>query len=139
MKNLMNNSVLTYELSKMDTDAVCDFIQNSYWRMRLNKAEIIKSFQFSSCIGLLADGQQLAFARAVSDQATCAYIKDFFVLDPFQKRGLGRRLLQGLMNHPDLLDVPLWYLGTKDAHGFYEACGFTKSPNGIYMYLNREA
>lgn len=138
MREHLNDPVLTYELDEMDTNAVCEFIQSSYWGKKLSKAQITKSLHFSSCIGLLDDGRQVGFARAVSDQATCAYLKDIFVLETFLKRGLGRRMLQGLMNHHDLADVPSWYLGTKDAHAFYEACGFKKSPDGIYLYLHRE-
>lgn len=135
MTKQSDNTILTYDLGEMDTDAVCQVIQTSYWGKALSEEQIIKSFNFSSCVGLLHGGCQVGFARAVSDRATSAYLKDFFVVDAFQRRGFGRRLMQGLLNHPDLNEVPSWYLGTKDAHAFYETFGFKKSPEGIYMHL----
>lgn len=44
--------------------------------------------------------------------------------------------MQGLLKHPDLKEVPSWYLGTLDAHRFYESLGFKKSPDGLYMHLH---
>jgi len=122
----------------MNLTTVCEFIQNAYWGKHLRKDELVKSFQFSYCVGLFGNKRQLGFARVVSDRSTCAYVKDFFILADFQRRGYGRQLLQGLMNHPDLADVSNWYLGTKNAHAFYEANGFVNSPDGIYMFFNRD-
>lgn len=136
MEKTSANPLLTYQLEEMDTDVVCQFILDSYWGKSLNRDQIIKSFNLSSCVGLLLNGQQVGFARAISDGATSAYLKDFIVLDAFQRRGFGRLLMQGLLKHPDLKEVPSWYLGTKDAHDFYESLGFKKSPDGIHMYLH---
>jgi GNAT superfamily N-acetyltransferase len=129
------NPVLTYNLGEMDLDVVSRFIVNSHWGKSLTSDQIRKSFRGSSCVGLLVAGQQIGFGRAISDGATSAYLKDIIVLDAFQRRGFGRLLMQGLFEHPDLDGVPNWYLGTKDAHGFYESMGFRMSPDGIYMYL----
>ena len=137
MQELSVAPKLTYDLEKMDTDVVCQFILKSYWGKSLSRDQILKSFSLSSCVGLLLEGQQIGFARAISDGATSAYLKDFFVLEAFQRRGFGRLLMQGLLKHPDLKEVPSWYLGTLDAHRFYESLGFKKSPDGIYMHLHR--
>jgi GNAT superfamily N-acetyltransferase len=82
-------------------------------------------------VGLLVAGQQIGFGRAISDGATCAYLKDIVVFDAFQRKGFGRLLMLGLFEHPDLDGVPNWYLGTKDAHGFYASMGLRMSPDGI--------
>jgi GNAT superfamily N-acetyltransferase len=137
MKVNSNNVVLTYDLADMNVGAVHGFIQKSYWGKDISRTKFMKSCQFSICVGLLSAGHQIGFARAISDRVTSAYLKDFYVLDDFQRQGLGRRLLDGLMEHSDLNDVQSWYLGTKDAHAFYEACGYKKSPDGIYMYFHR--
>jgi GNAT superfamily N-acetyltransferase len=126
---------LTYNLDEMDLDLVSRFILNSYWGKSLTGDQIRKSFRGSSCAGLLVAGQQIGFGRAISDGATSAYLKDIIVFDAFQGKGFGRLLMRGLFEHPDLDGVPNWYLGTKDAHGFYKSMGFRMSPDGIYMYL----
>ena len=131
------NPVLTYELHEMDLDTVSQFILRSYWGKLLNTGQILKSFQNSSCVGLLVAGQQIGFGRAISDSATSAYLKDIIIFGAFQRKGYGRLLMRGLFDHPDLEGVPNWYLGTKVAHGFYESIGFRRSPDGIYMHLRR--
>ncbi|KQB95954.1 hypothetical protein AL073_13915 [Loktanella sp. 1ANDIMAR09] len=120
----------------MDLGAVSEWVLNSQWGKSLSRVQIISSFHGSSCVGLFAAGEQIGFGRAISDGVTSAYLKDIIILDAFQRKGFGRQLMQGLFEHPDLGAVPNWYLGTKDAHGFYETFGFRKSPNGIYMYLH---
>lgn len=125
---------LTYSLAEMDLDAVAQFILDAYWGRSLTRDQIHKSFRGSACVGLISAGQQIGFGRAISDGATSAYLKDIIVFDAFQRRGFGRRLVQGLFDHPELSGVPDWYLGTKDAHGFYKSLGFQMSPDGIYMY-----
>lgn len=80
MQELSVAPKLTYDLEEMDTDVVCQFILSSYWGKSLSKDQVIKSSSLSSCVGLLLDGQQIGFARAISDGATSAYLKDFFVL-----------------------------------------------------------
>lgn len=132
-----DNPVLTYELDEMDLDIVSRFILRSYWGKLLNTDQILKSFRNSSCVGLLVAGQQIGFGRAISDGATSAYLKDIIIFDAFQRKGYGRLLMGGLFDHPDLEGVPNWYLGTMDAHGFYESIGFRRSPDGIYMHLRR--
>ncbi|TQV83817.1 GNAT family N-acetyltransferase [Denitrobaculum tricleocarpae] len=129
-----NQAQITYLPDEMDLERVCDFVMSSYWGLKLDKAQIMGSFAHSSCVALMTGDTQIAFARAVSDRTTCAHIKDFFVFDGFRGKGYGTHLLTGLLKHPDLLAVPQWYLGTKNAHAFYRRHGFKPSPEGIYMY-----
>ncbi|MCP4184482.1 MAG: GNAT family N-acetyltransferase [Hyphomicrobiales bacterium] len=98
---------------------------------------MVQAFRCSYCIGLFKSEEQIGFARAVSDGYTCAYVADFFIFEAHQRQGNGQKLWEGLCNHPDLSSVRRWYLGTKDAHGFYEKLGFQHSPDGIYMHFKR--
>lgn len=127
-------TTVTYDLGEMDIDAVSHFIAGTHWGKSLSRDQLSKAFRGSSCVGLLLAGQQVGFGRAISDGVTSAYLKDIIVFEAFQRQGFGRRLMQGLFAHPDLVAVQSWYLGTSDAHGFYKAMGFRMSPDGIYMY-----
>ncbi|WP_282153131.1 GNAT family N-acetyltransferase [Ruegeria atlantica] len=128
---------LIYDLTRVEAEKLSSSIQNEYWGKNLTKEQIRASFQFSSCVTAVRAGQQLGFARAVSDRVTCSHIKDFLVFPEYRGQGVGQRLMRGLLDHPDLQDVGAWYLGTKDAHDFYRPFGFKNSPDGIYMYLRR--
>lgn len=125
------------DLEDMDTAKIIDFILNSYWGSALNAEAIDHSFRGSFCVGLMKGDEQIAFARAISDGAIDAYLKDVIVFPDHQRHGHGRRIVTALMKHPSLLSVPKWYLGTKDAHAFYQSLGFKISPDGVYMNMTR--
>jgi N-acetylglutamate synthase-like GNAT family acetyltransferase len=61
----------------------------------------------------------------ISDYATYAYIGDVFVLDSYRGGGLGKMLMQCIMQHPRLQGLRRWGLATRDAHGLYRQFGFT--------------
>jgi GNAT superfamily N-acetyltransferase len=48
-----------------------------------------------------------------------------FVLPEHRGHGLSRFLVRALLEHPDLSTLRRWMLATEDAHGVYEALGFT--------------
>lgn len=135
----MSNLSLTYDLSSIDASKLCSAIQAEYWGVGLSDSQILSSFEYSYCVSGSIEGNQICFARAVSDRSTCAHIKDFLVFRDYRGRGIGKRLMTGLLAHPQLSDVRSWYLGTRDAHAFYEAFGFKASPDGIHMYFHNKS
>jgi len=80
---------------------------------------------------------QVGFARVVSDFSTVAYLGDVFVLESHRGRGLSKRLMECIMQHPALQGLRRWILLTRDAHELYSQFGFTpvKSPES-YMELH---
>jgi GNAT superfamily N-acetyltransferase len=50
---------------------------------------------------------------------------DVIVLPGKQGKGVGRNLVRAFQRHPELQGLRRWMLGTRDAHGVYEALGFT--------------
>ena len=65
----------------------------------------------------------------VTDRAAFAYLADVFVLPEHRGRGLGKRLIEAVMAHPDLQGVRRFILGTADAHSLYERFGSGHWPN----------
>lgn len=53
-----------------------------------------------------------------------AYIMDVFVLEEYRKQGLGKQLMDSIMQYPDLQRLQRFMLATNDAHGLYEKYGF---------------
>lgn len=128
---------LVHDLEDMDVAKITNFILNSYWGGSLNAELIASSFSASFCVALMKSDGQIAFARAISDTVIDAYLKDMIVFPSHQRQSHGTRIVTALMDHPSLRNVPKWYLGTKDAHAFYQSLGFKYSPNGIYMQMTR--
>ena len=92
---------------------------------------VARSIENALCFGIYdGNGAQVGFARVISDFATIAYIGDVFVLETHRGRGLGKWLMECIMQHPALQNLRRWILTTRDAHGLYSQFGFTpvKSP-----------
>jgi GNAT superfamily N-acetyltransferase len=49
---------------------------------------------------------------------------DVFVIPEYRGRGISKTLLQTILDHPDLQNLRLFLLVTRDAHGLYERFGF---------------
>ena len=116
-------STLTEE---MDVDAVHAYLSGeSYWARGSPREVVARAVQHSLCIGIFDGAAQVAFARAVTDRATYAYLADVYVLQAYRGRGLGKWMMETLVAHPDLQGLRRWSLMTKDAHGLYAQFGFT--------------
>ncbi len=69
------------------------------------------------------DGGLVASARAVSD-GRCAWIYDVVVARPWRGRGLGKRVMALLLDHPAVRRARFVRLATRDAQGLYARFGF---------------
>jgi GNAT superfamily N-acetyltransferase len=119
-----------YEVSddpaRLDLDTIHGFLRTAYWSPGVTRETVDSSVAGSLPMGLYApDGAQAGYARAVTDRATFGYLADVFVLPEHRGRGLSRFLVRALLEHPDLATLRRWMLATADAHGVYEALGFT--------------
>ncbi len=135
---------------RLNLDAIHDFLTNCYWAKGIPRDVVARSIERSLCFGIYDESPRLArdarhgapvqvgFARVISDFATIAYVGDVFVLESHRGRGLGKWLMQCIMEHPALQNLRRWILTTKDAHGLYSQVGFTpvKSPER-FMELHR--
>jgi GNAT superfamily N-acetyltransferase len=121
-----------YEISddgdRLDVDAIWDYLREAYWSPNVPRDIIARSIEGSLCLGLYAPGgDQVGFARAVTDGATFAWIADVFVLEPHRGRGLGIWLVETLLGHPRMQGLRMVTLNTLDAHSLYERFGFSRA------------
>jgi GNAT superfamily N-acetyltransferase len=49
---------------------------------------------------------------------------DVFVLPEYRGRGISKALMRTILDHPDLQNLRVFLLATRDAHGLYERFGF---------------
>lgn len=110
--------------SELDIFYVESALQESYWANGRPRDIIEQSIRNSLTIGLYIEGRQIGFARAVTDKCTFAWICDIMVHADYRGIGLGKWLMDCLSAHPDVADVSLELLRTRDAHGLYEQYGY---------------
>jgi GNAT superfamily N-acetyltransferase len=123
---------------RLDLDVIHGYLVECYWAKGIPRETVARSIENSLCFGVYSENKQIGFARVISDFATYAYIADVFVLETFRGHGLGKWLMQCIMQHPELKGLRRWSLVTRDAHGLYLQLGFgpLKKPQN-YMELHR--
>jgi GNAT superfamily N-acetyltransferase len=134
-----NDFLISTDPARLDLDVIHGFLTNCYWAKGIPREVVARSVKHALCFGVY-DGShvQIGFARVISDFATIAYIGDVFVLEKHRGSGLGKWLMQCIIEHPALQNLRRWILTTLDAHGLYSQVGFTpvKAPER-YMELHR--
>lgn len=101
--------------------------KQSYWAQQRPLEKVQKTIDNSFCFGLYHGTSQIGFARVVTDFTVFAYLMDVFVLDVYKGKGLGKQLLNTILQHPRLQGLHKWMLATKDAHAFYRQLGFQET------------
>ena len=115
---------ITTDPERLDIDAIHAFLSRSFWAEGIPRDLVAKAIAHSLCFGLFDGAAQVAFARVVTDRATFAYLCDVYVLESHRGRGLGKWLIETVMDHPDLQGLRRFQLVTRDAHGLYARHGF---------------
>ena len=117
---------ISTEKSKLDIDMIHQFLsEESYWAKGRTKEAVLKSIENSICFGVYEKGEQVAFARVLTDYVVFSWVMDVFVVPEYRDKGYGKRLMEFIINYPDLKEVKGWGLKTFDAHSLYEKYGFT--------------
>lgn len=130
----MNNQHLTFRKDRytvttdpafFQIDAIHDFLSQSSWAPGINAETVSLSIENSLCFGLLDGSEQIGFARLVTDHATFGYLCDVYVLEAYQKTGLGRWLIECCHAHPVMSRLRRIMLVTDSAPWLYEKLGYT--------------
>jgi inosine/xanthosine triphosphatase len=109
----------------LQIDVIHDFLaQRAYWSKGVPRVVVEQAVKNSLCFGVYHGEEQVGFARVVTDRATFAYLADVFILEEHRGRGLSKRLMTTILQHPDLQGLRRWSLATRDAHELYAQFGF---------------
>ena len=128
---------LSDQIDRLDFDRVHAWLAGSYWSPGIARATVERAARGSHVLGAYGEGgEQVGYARAITDRATFAWIADVWVQEGARGRGLGRRLVGWFLDHPDYADIRRFALVTGDAHGVYAPLGF-HSPLRPERYMER--
>jgi GNAT superfamily N-acetyltransferase len=116
--------LISTDKSRLNLQIIFEYLSHrSYWAQGRSLEMVARSIENSLCFGVYDSDNQVGFARVVTDYATFGWIGDVFVLETHRKDGLGKWLVQCLVNHPELTNVRRLILATKDAHELYRKYG----------------
>jgi GNAT superfamily N-acetyltransferase len=98
----------------------------SYWAAGRTRASQDAAVEASRNYGVYdaATGEQLGYARVITDGVTFAWLCDVFVAADARGRGIGVALIEGVVDELAPLGLKRIALTTADAHGLYEKFGF---------------
>ena len=117
--------LLSTDRSKIDINAVHDFLSRSYWAEGIPIETLRRSIENSLCFAIYQQEMLVGFGRVISDFATFAYLADVFVLPEHRGKGLSKWLIQIIIDHPQLQGLRRFTLATRDAHSLYAQFGFS--------------
>lgn len=119
-----DNLVLTDEPTATVVEDTHAMLQTTYWAHKRPLPIVEKAIANSLCFILLSDGQQVGFARLVTDYATTSWLADVIIAEELQGIGLGTWMMECVMQHPAVAGTQ-FVLQTGSANQFYERLGFS--------------
>lgn len=110
-----------------------ELVEHTYWAKYRTRAMFDRQLDTAwRLVGAYRDdGAMVGFCRAFSDGAAMAYLADVYVSAAERGAGIGRGLLQAMIDEGPGRDFR-WMLHTADAHGLYETFGFA-APDATLM------
>jgi GNAT superfamily N-acetyltransferase len=132
MKEILNSKYkISDDINIFDFEKVTQMLRDAFWSEGIGINEVRQGAVNSSLVAgaFSPEGNQIGYARAISDKTRFAYILDVYVDDQYRKKGIGQTMVKFILNHPSLKDVYQWLLITRDAHGVYGKVGFKQLEN----------
>lgn len=128
---------ISTERELLSLDVIHGYITRSYWAEGRTKDLVQTCIDNSFCFGVYApDGQQVGFARLVTDFAVMYWVGDVFVLEEHRGRGLGKWLMACIVHLPQFEKLT-GILSTRDAQGLYAQFDF-KDPAENNHFMRRK-
>lgn len=129
---------LSDDKALLDVERVHSWLTNTYWAKGRSLVEVERSIEGSRSYGVYDPTLgQVAFARAVTDDATYVWIADVYVDPRMRGRGVGQFMVGAIVEQLRGLGIKRFVLATKDAHGVYEKIGFQPLElPGLFMEID---
>ena len=125
MQHTQSPLEISDDKGRLDVPLIHRFLsEEAYWSLGIPLSTVQRAINHSLCFGGYVDGQQVAFARVITDRATFGYLSDVFVLPAHRGRGYSKALMAAILAHPALQGLRRLMLATSDAQGLYASFGF---------------
>jgi N-acetylglutamate synthase-like GNAT family acetyltransferase len=130
-----DNFRISSQKTMADIDIIHGLLSRSYWAKGRSREAVAQSVENSLCFSLLKNGEQIGFARVLTDKMAYAIVLDMIIREDYRGRGLGKWLMQCICEHPAVAPLRqlLW---TGDADDFYRQVGFEEMSALKFMSRN---
>ncbi|MEU9574268.1 GNAT family N-acetyltransferase [Streptomyces massasporeus] len=120
-----------YEIStdpgRVDRERVHHWLStDAYWALGRTREKQDRAIEGSLNFGVheTVSGEQVAYARVITDRATFAWLCDVYVDPSVRGKGVGSALVAAVREEMRRYGVRRVLLATHDAHGVYAKLGF---------------
>ena len=112
-----------------DYEAVQTFLAENGWATRVNDVKRFRAMIDGADRTVVAlDGERVVgFARALCDGVSNGYISMLAVAEDKRRQGIGRRMVEHLMQDDNSDDITWVLRAGRDSRAFWERLGFTVS------------
>lgn len=132
----MNNYRMIDELNEQQISELAELYKYEVWSQNRSRESVVKMLASTDIvIGFVDDYDHLlAFIRVLTDFVYRAFIFDVIVKSTHRNQGLGKKLIDSIVEHPQLQAVE--YIGLyclPEMMPFYERWGFTSEVGGVQL------
>lgn len=120
-----------YEIStdpdRLDVDRLHRWLStDAYWAMNRSREKQDQAIAGSLNFGVYdtVSGEQVAYARIITDRATFAWLCDVYVDRSVRGKNIGTAMVGAVRDHLEPYGLRRILLATRDAHGVYAKLGF---------------
>ncbi len=126
-------------LSEAQIEDLYQIYQSQWWSKERQKSDIDRMLEHSDVIVAFCDPNSkrlVAFARILTDYVYRALIFDVMVETSYQGRGLGRMLMEAIVDRPELKSVEALILCClPEMQEFYEKWGFMEKEKNLLLLI----
>ncbi len=135
---IMESYRIVSELTEQQISELTDLYRNEFWSQNRTQQDVAKMLAASDIVIGLVDkcDRLIGFIRVLTDFVYRAFIFDVIVKPTHRNQGLGQKLLDSVVHHPQLQSVE--YLGLyclPEMVPFYERWGFTTEIGGLQVMI----
>ncbi|MEV6881375.1 GNAT family N-acetyltransferase [Streptomyces sp. NPDC051135] len=141
---IVNSGNNGYELSidpdRLDVDLVHRWLStDAFWALGRTRETVEEPMRGSLDFAVYeVTGDQVAYARVVTDRATFAWLCDVYVAPAHRGKGLGTWLATAIRDHLAPCRLKRVLLSTRDAHEAYARAGFVPVPQPESLMILNE-
>jgi GNAT superfamily N-acetyltransferase len=132
MNLIIDQFLISDDRNLLQLENICALLKTTYWANERSRETIARSVEHSLSFGVYYEGEQIGFARCVTDYATTFWLADVIVDERFRGQGAGKALVSAILSHESLQGLS-GILATRDAHTLYERNGFALVEPNKYM------
>lgn len=145
-KNLLddNNCVAVEFVSRWKEEDIMELYRaGGWWREYMDPSHLNDLIQGSFLFAVAVDGRSgraVGMGRVISDGVSDGYIQDLVVLADWQNMGLGRMIIEKLIEGCRARKIAwVGLIAEPGKEDFYDSIGFRKMPGHVPMLLDWEA